>query len=375
MKKTTIIATVSFIAIILSLHSLLAEDTDYSYANILATSKSYFSSGINLKDISTIAFGTYKINENNSPSDYAADTYREQSMFCKLMPAMTLNPQTMTVHHVALWQQNATFDMVLRSTNDFVSNSVRLGGWEMDLTNAILEKLAYVSKELGRPAALLDIGGNIGWHSLVSAAAGYPVLTFEPFPENLFMIRWSYCLNPGMRIELYSKGLGVSKDECVIVSHDENRGDGITFCGNITLPDANSGYKFRASISVDRLDSIFGNRFASSSNGQRIGVLKIDVESYEINAFKGGMNFFRSAKIPFIAAEIGMGGADAAVEMLEIFDSLDYQAYVGSTWSTARILSKENFRKYASTLKSQTDIVLTHKDWLKKDVSNYAMWG
>jgi FkbM family methyltransferase len=46
---------------------------------------------------------------------------------------------------------------------------------------------------------MLDIGANVGWHSVVAAALGFTVLAFEPMDRNVACIRRTLCENPDMR--------------------------------------------------------------------------------------------------------------------------------------------------------------------------------
>jgi hypothetical protein len=55
--------------------------------------------------------------------------------------------------------------------------------------------------------ALLDIGANLGSHTMAAAAHGFRVLAFEPMHVNLMALRHTLCANPGLagRVTLVPK--------------------------------------------------------------------------------------------------------------------------------------------------------------------------
>ena len=54
---------------------------------------------------------------------------------------------------------------------------------------------------------MIDIGANVGAHTLAMAAHGFNVLAFEPLHANIQGLRYSLCLNPQLqgRITLIPK--------------------------------------------------------------------------------------------------------------------------------------------------------------------------
>ncbi|KAJ1544390.1 hypothetical protein HK096_007611 [Nowakowskiella sp. JEL0078] len=327
----------------------------------------------------TASLGYKTVLDSSTTSDFLADTYREQESFCKLLPALQLGTMQPIIKRITLPHLNADFEMIIYQFNDIVSSVINTYGfWEASLTNAIADKMKETSKVFGEDAVLLDIGANVGWHTLIVAASGYPVVAFEPMPQNYFLIRYSLCLNPKMKVELYTKGLGEKRDNCMLVSRDYNYGNGNVVCQvNGAFPTVESGFSERARISVDRLDTIIGARFyANNTITQRIGVLKIDVEGFELHTFKGGEQFFKAAKIPYIAAEIGpaMSGVQEAVQFLLLMEEFGYEVRVGYnqrtevTWDgeKTRVLRRDDFVGYVNSILplSECDIVFIHKEWM-----------
>ncbi|KAJ3129399.1 hypothetical protein HK098_001500 [Nowakowskiella sp. JEL0407] len=327
--------------------------------------------------ISTFETGYENVETASTVADYIADTYREQSFFCKLLPALRKSTKPRIKRISSLQHVNAGFDMVLHESGDIVSDFIYTHGyWEALLTNAMFVKMEEVSKFTGKKAVFMDVGANVGWHALAMAGAGYPVVAFEPMPQNLMLIRWSLCLNSTMKMEVYSKGLGDKRQDCKIISPDHNFGNGNVLCKQEgKFPEIQRGYFERARISVDRLDDLLGDRFSTHNpNHEQIGILKIDVEGFELNAFRGGIKFLKAAKIPYLAVEVGpeLSGIQEAIDFLELLDDLGYEVRVngrvGGTWDDSKVLRRKDATSFIHSvvLLAQVDIVCVRKDWIRQ---------
>ena len=121
---------------------------------------------------------------------------------------------------------------------DLVSDAIASHGfWE------IMQPfpLAPQSSTIGRRRPfLLDLGGNIGYHSLLFAMHGYDVVTVEPMPANRRVLAASLCLHPQLahRITVVPVALvspRANASACVLISRGANLGNGELRCG-ATLP-------------------------------------------------------------------------------------------------------------------------------------------
>ena len=89
--------------------------------------------------------------------------------------------------------------------HDYISNDIRAGRlWEPDQCRRM--------RAILRPGdGMIDIGANIGWHSLIAAAAVGPegrVLAFEPDPINHRLLSASASANRFDWLEAYPLGIG-----------------------------------------------------------------------------------------------------------------------------------------------------------------------
>ena len=72
-------------------------------------------------------------------------------------------------------------------------------------------------------ALFLDIRANIGWYSLLLAASGYQVVSFEPLSAHEQLLRSSICSNPYkdrmiLFTDLLSDAVGFNDDAFPVVS-------------------------------------------------------------------------------------------------------------------------------------------------------------
>ena len=227
----------------------------------------------------------------------------------------------------------ATQDFFVYNQADIVSDSIRgSGAWETHMSTGLVTALTRVAKARGLPRKqvhLLDIGANLGSHTVYAQAAGFPVVAFEPMLLNEDIIRSNLCVaDPKQeRVTFFTKGLGAEDGVCTFYSHQTiNQGDGILRCDGTRI-DA-SGYVSQGQVEVRRLDDILlpcrgGRRLPP---GMVFGAMKMDVEGFEPHVLDGARGFLAAARIPFIVFEIGRLEEAKRRSVLRFFYDLEYQA-------------------------------------------------
>lgn len=195
---------------------------------------------------------------------------------------------------------SAVFSMAVYNSADIVSNAICAGGsWE--LTEADV-------RELGPPGNALDIGANIGFYSFALAAFGWNVTSFEPMPSNHELLDATMCANPALkqRIKMNYFGLGAKDDHCIIISGDDNVGDGISKCGEDAKqpPQAGvwplqAGYHQKGSMDIHRLDDVLTEQQIDS-----IDFVKMDVEGFECQVMDGGQSLLTKFRPRLIQSEV-----------------------------------------------------------------------
>lgn len=144
--------------------------------------------------------------------------------------------------------------------NDTTSNQINLlGVYEYNELNEIINFIK--NKNL-----CLDIGANIGNHSIFFSKFFKKVYSFEPHPKILPLLK--YNVKNIRNIKIFNYGLSDKKKKILISdgNHHHLGGSSINASG-ITK------------IKVNKLDNIFKNK--------KIDFIKIDVEGYELKVLNG----------------------------------------------------------------------------------------
>lgn len=189
---------------------------------------------------------------------------------------------------------------------DIVSSSIaRHGAWESSKTRAILRALSFP----GQPAALVDIGANVGWFSLAAVHFGARVVAVEPFAENLALVAHSLCLAPsGVRenVTLLPTGLGATDGSRCEMWTDvrANRGNTHTVCDTAASAEwmGGNGYKKVGEVSMASFDALVEKGEVKFAEGERVAV-KIDVEGFEYQALRGAKKFLDKVRPNVVWAE------------------------------------------------------------------------
>jgi len=211
----------------------------------------------------------------------AASPHLKTQTQCAIPPGMT------EVHTLA------GFSMVVLNGGDIVSDELRhKGWWELMRASDLLQPQGI---SLHTNGTFLDVGGNLGYYSLLFAQAGYNVLTVEPMIRNVQAIEASLCLNPHLKSKIKVLPFALVSPsqvamKCFIRSTNEaiNRGNGHLQCGMpgevepCTPHDGNCD-----EVRVITLDAVLAEVKPSSIN-----VVKMDIEAYECKVLEGGQSLF-----------------------------------------------------------------------------------
>jgi len=251
-------------------------------------------------------------------------------------------------------------DFMIYKSADVISNAIQGGqSWELTLCNRLVRALELVAARRGlskndrKQLTFLDIGGNMGIHTMYMQAAGFSVVAFEPFPPNEDIIRSNLCMNDAAqeRVTLFTKGLGAVATVCKEYSSPTyNQGNGVVSCDG-SIPKHDDGpvtLKGQMEIvplddiwrctkkDLDREDETNGNESNESDGVNRapqlprvtIGAMKMDVEGFESEVVAGAMHFLTESKIPFIVMELGRMLPAKRREVLAFFYALGYDVGV-----------------------------------------------
>lgn len=175
-------------------------------------------------------------------------------------------------------------------------------------------------KYLNRDFVVLDIGANIGFLSLNFARAcpdGF-VFSFEPDSQNFNNLQTNIKLNGFENIKMFKKALGEKSGDAVLFKMYPNNPGANRILS--TSPEQSRQHENVEVAALDDIDEL------KSTN--RIDLIKIDVEGYEIFVLRGGRKFIEKWKpVLFVElAEINLRQqGHSALSLIEFIEGLGYE--------------------------------------------------
>lgn len=190
------------------------------------------------------------------------------------------------------------FSIYVRDSDAAVGRAVKGGAYEPNVTKVFQNRL--------KPGMhVLDIGANIGFFTMLSAALvkqSGSVMAIEPNPENVKLIELSRRANGFENITIVQAGAGRALGLLVLNTAYSNGTTSALSDDAAQLADA-------VTVPCLRIDDIV-------PEDKQIGFIKIDIEGAEYNALLGASNLIRRCH-PVIVSEFspglmqGISGIDA----------------------------------------------------------------
>ena len=229
--------------------------------------------------------------------------------------------------------------------------------YEKQLTKRISETF---DKMQGRESIFLDVGGNIGWFSLLAAAHGASkVYTFEPNPANIVRICESLNLNKWQEsVELMMMGVSDQDGKQPLFKVDPNNPGMFSF-------DENRANKFNdgkpqkviGEFELISLDS-FAEEMGWFVTKPNIAFFKLDVEGFEPKIIKGAEKLFKSRIIDTFAMEMKknqLHSPDDKKMMTKLFFESGYELYMHGGFVGPNQIVQEKFEKWEDLAQSILD--------------------
>lgn len=178
-------------------------------------------------------------------------------------------------------------------SNDFVSRSIMINGiYELEILNNLI-------RFLPKNGVVLDIGANIGNHTLFFANYVSKVYSFEPVPETFEILELN---TRGLdNVEIYNYGLSEYYQEIDLFVPNDNRG-----AASHEFNPTSQAQK----VVLKKFDEI------GLFDDVRIDFIKIDVEGFELSVLKGMYNCLTKFS-PFIAFEFDRENAPEVIDFLK----------------------------------------------------------
>ena len=202
---------------------------------------------------------------------------------------------------------------------DHIGSAINLDGrYENDLLK-LLEQFINEKMPNSYKGTSLDIGANIGNHSVFFSKFFNKVISFEPNPitYDVLLLNSKYSAHK-KNIVPYNMGLSDKNGKLPITFESTNIGGARIEGENYNT----SSHNKRELINVKIADEI------EALQEENILLIKIDVEGHEINALKGAEKIIKSNK-PVILFEQGAEEIhNSSSEVIDYLSELNYSFYI-----------------------------------------------
>ena len=236
------------------------------------------------------------------------------------------------------------------ATHDAILDKVRaMAFWkgfyyERALSNAISDVFDKKAGQ-GGDTIFLDVGGNIGWFSLLAKAHGASrAYVFEPYPPNIVRICESLTLNDWKdSVDLMMTGVG---DEIGTMPFykTQNSNPG-SFSFDTRKAAKFYGEKVKEEIAIVTLD-VFAEEMGWFDNKTSIAFFKLDVEGFEPRIIKGAQKLFKSGIIELFAMEMKSHTPEDTRMMIKLFFESGYELYRHGSWKGPKHIVVEKYEKW-----------------------------
>jgi len=195
-----------------------------------------------------------------------------------------------------------------------------LGAFEKSLLFFLQDTMLNLKKSHGEsPQNFIDIGANIGQHSLFMSLHADQVHSFEPYAAVSQKLERHIALNAISNIQLHKVGLSNKPEELdFFAPTGRNQGIGSFDAGTVSKGNTNLG----------KLALVCGDEYFASNALPDVDLLKIDVEGFEKNVLEGLQATLQTSR-PIMVVEVTYGNPLSFASMEELAAALpeDYSLY------------------------------------------------
>ena len=203
------------------------------------------------------------------------------------------------------------------SSTIFSRNLYKYGSWEAKETNWIIKNF-YNHGSLN----FVDVGANFGWYTCIFSQLANnngKVIAIEPSPDNLKYLEKNIEENNLRNIFLEKVAVG-EKEENLLLYKALNTNPGAHSLIKDTPFQGKEGITYP--VKVKSLDSIL-------FNVNKINLMKMDIEGYEISALKGGLDTLKRVENLLIefSPHLWKNPVDEATEFFKILSDSGLQPH------------------------------------------------
>ena len=177
-----------------------------------------------------------------------------------------------------------------------------------------------LSKELKKGMTCLDVGGNIGYYTLLESnivGNDGKVIAIEPSPPNFKHLKKNLSIQDTKNVDAYNFAAGDVDGEVNFLVYRESN-------GSFTIPDGETTDLPGELIKVPakRMDT-----FLNELNIEHVDFVRMDVEGYEHHIIEGMKNIIKNSKPMFqIEVHVTLLGKEGTKKFLKEFQDYGYEA-------------------------------------------------
>ncbi|KAK2162500.1 hypothetical protein LSH36_97g02027 [Paralvinella palmiformis] len=209
------------------------------------------------------------------------------------------------------------------------------GVWEPYITPLFVKALRNYPD-----ATVIDIGANIGYYSLLSAAIGRRVVAVEPSIINVGHILKAIRMmgvGPSLITVLHNAVLN-SRQKVTLTSNPDNQGGlWVQPIGEREQPGSQPTSDIPNNSSKPIIDAVLMDDLLTFLTPERTVIIKVDIEGFECQAIAGAIKLLHTYYVPYVFMEWGKMfklrhqvrsacPVTAIKDMTDLFTKLDYVA-------------------------------------------------
>ena len=245
--------------------------------------------------------------------------------------------------------------------NNIDANVFFYGAFEKPLLFFLRDTLNALITETPK-AIFMDIGANVGHHSIFLSKFASQVLAFEPYPKVNMQFKQQIAHNNISNIQIFEIGLSDRRETLNYYAPTGNN-EGIGSFDESSIGKGNTSY--------GKLELREGDQVIESDSWKNIKLIKIDVEGFEKKVIKGLTRTIEEER-PVIVCEITYGQQLSFVSIEELSSYLP-KNYEILTFNTRKLDGSKDKRKGSLAKRSGFYELISLKQWRRSGQDDIVM--
>ena len=245
--------------------------------------------------------------------------------------------------------------------NNIDANVFFYGAFEKPLLFFLRDTLNALITETPK-AIFMDIGANVGHHSIFLSKFASQVLAFEPYPKVNMQFKQQIAHNNISNIQIFETGLSDRRETLNYYAPTGNN-EGIGSFDESSIGKGNTSY--------GKLELQEGDQVIESDSWKNIKLIKIDVEGFEKKVIKGLSRTIEEER-PVIVCEITYGQQLSFVSIEELRSYLP-KNYEILTFNTRKLDGSKDKRKGSLAKRSGFYELISLTQWRSSGQDDIVM--